>query len=177
MSIEITFFPDDDDGISPVVFLADIWCDSAIAKASIAREARTRFNSLDRAYEHGDDDVDTASLMRQWRRMWLSECEFVWSGDAAQQWLKTAFQALGEAFDTDHELRRMRDALEHLQGASFEGGRAVAVKQRDWALRELNGISIGNYYGSDRAFRDLDVARLERFLRDSVRRLRTLAGE
>lgn len=127
------------------------------------REVRKTARSLGRAYERMEDwSPDTLDLARNFREQWAEEQTLVWAAHQLERWAHRLAEERGEEPPPrDEVLADLRNALEHLDEAKFEVGRAVPGAQ-SWSLRKLPGSQLPiETYDDGLAFRLIDVSELE----------------
>ena len=102
------------------------------------REVRRKARSLGRAYERMEDySPDELDLARSFRAQWTEEQTLVWAAHQVERWARRLAEERGqEPPPRDRVLADLRNALEHLDEAEFEGHHAVP-SHRSWSLRAL----------------------------------------
>lgn len=126
------------------------------------RQVRAEARSLGRAYERMEDySPDQIELARNFRAQWAEEQALVWAAHQVERWARRLAKERGEAPPTpDPVLANVRNALEHLDDAQFEGGHAVPG-EKSRSLRALPGSRLLIETGDGLAFGLIDVSQLE----------------
>ncbi len=126
------------------------------------RQIREEARRLGRAYERMEDwSPDVLDLARSFRAQWAEEQALVWAAHQVERWARRlAEERADEPPPRDQVLADLRNALEHLDEAEFEGGYAVPG---DWSrsLRALPGSQLWIAAGDGLAFGLIDVNELE----------------
>jgi len=139
------------------------WAEAVISQVKQVRQLRLDAARRGRAYErmdgHGPDILD---LQKDARTLWAEEHKLVWAAHQAERWVRRlAIERGEEPPPRDKVLADLRNALEHLDEAEFDGHNAVPGSAKDSLARLPDGrISIATGHG--RAFGLIDVEELER---------------
>ena len=126
------------------------------------RQVRRKAHSLGRAYERmeqwGPDELD---LARSFRAQWPEDQALVWAAHQVERWARRLAKERGEdPPPRDQVLADLRNALEHLDEAEFEGDHAVPG-DRSRSLRALPSSRLLIATGEGLAFGLIDVNELE----------------
>jgi len=127
------------------------------------RQVREKGRRLGRAYERMEDwSPDELDLARSFRERWTEEQALVWAAYQVERWARRLAEERGEeALPRDQVLADLRNALEHLDEAEFEGGHALPGAGSR-SLKALPGSRLLIATGYDLAFGLIDVNELER---------------
>lgn len=126
------------------------WAEAVLRQVKRARDARTQWRTDDRNWERMEDWSPTEEdVQKSFRRMWAEEHMLVWTAYQLEQWQeRLALEQGVEPPTRDHQLRLVRNALEHLNEAAFDDFKAVvpstASPRQSRALRELGGLAISS---------------------------------
>ena len=94
------------------------------------------------------------------REQWAEEQALVWAAHQVERWAKRLAEERGEEPPPrDQVLADLRNALEHLDGAEFEG--PCCTWGRSWSLRALPGSQLPITTGDGLAFGLIDVNELK----------------
>jgi hypothetical protein len=109
-----------------------------------------------------DSSPTGLDLARISRAQWAEEQTLVWAGHQVERWARRLAEERGdEPPPRDQVLANLRNALEHLDDAEFEGGNA-APGDRSWSLKALPNSRLAIETGHHLAFGLIDVDELER---------------
>lgn len=109
-----------------------------------------------------DWSPDSLDLARNFRAQWTEEQTLVWAAHQVERWARRLAEERGEdPPPRDQVLAGLRNALEHLDEAEFEGGNAVPG-DRSRSLRALPNSRLPIETGDRLAFGLIDVNELER---------------
>jgi hypothetical protein len=139
------------------------WAEAVMRQVERVREIREKAHSMGRAYERGfgPDELDLAKCSRE---QWAEEHALVWAAHQVERWAARLAEERGEEPPPrDEVLANVRNALEHLDEAEFEGHHAVPGVSGNRSLRALPGsrLRLGTADGGP-AFGRIDVSELER---------------
>ena len=127
------------------------------------REVRKKAHSMGRAYERGfgPDELDLAKIGRA---VFAESHTLVWAAYQVERWSQRLAEGRGDDPPRrDEVLANVRNALEHLDEAEFEGGHAVPGYSGNRSLRKLPGERLALYTGHNGlAFGLIDPGELER---------------
>ena len=140
-----------------------MWAEAVMRQVDRVREARRKARSLGRAYERMEDwSPDDLDLARSFRAQWTEEQALVWAAHQVERWARRLAEERGEEPPPrDQVLADLRNALEHLDEAEFEGHHAVPG-DRSRSLRALPGSRLLIATREDGfAFGLIDVSELE----------------
>ncbi len=128
------------------------------------RQIRDKAARQGRAYERmgpelGPDELD---LARSGRQLWADEQALVWAAHQLDRWTRRLALERGEdPPPRDKVLADLRNALEHLDEADFDGGAAIPGA-RSRSLAALPGGRLALRAGAGLAFGLIEVGELER---------------
>ena len=128
------------------------------------RQMREKAARDGRVYERmgpelGPDEID---LARNARQLWADEQALVWAAHQLERWTRRlALERDQEPPPRDRVLADLRNALEHLDEADFDGGAAVPG-EGSRSLAALPGGRLSLRSGSGLAFGLIEVGELER---------------
>jgi hypothetical protein len=127
------------------------------------REVREKDRKLFRAYERMEDwSPDELDLARSSRAQWAEEHTLVWAAHQVERWAQRLAEERGDdPPPRDEVLANVRNALEHLDEAEFEGGAAVPGRIGNRSLRKLPGGRLPLSTGHDLAFGLINPSELE----------------
>ena len=109
--------------------------------------------------ELGPDELD---LARNARQQWADEQALVWAAHQLERWSRRLAMERGEdPMPRDKVLADLRNALEHLDEADFDGGAAVPG-EGSRSLAALPGARLSIRLGGRLAFGLIEVDELER---------------
>jgi hypothetical protein len=139
-----------------------MWAEAVMRQVGRVRQIRKEARSLGRAYERMEDwSPDVLDLARSFRAQWAEEQALVWAAHQVERWARRLAEERGdESPPRDQVLADLRNALEHLDEAEFEGGYAVPG-DRSRSLRVLPGSQLWIATGDGLAFGLIDVNELE----------------
>lgn len=128
------------------------------------RQTRDKADRQGRAYErmgpeHGPDELD---LARNARQQWADEHALAWAAHQLERWTRRLAMERGEdPMPRDRVLADLRNALEHLDEADFDGGAAIPG-EGSRSLASLPGRRLLMRSGGRLAFGLIEVDELER---------------
>jgi hypothetical protein len=128
------------------------------------RQMRDKAARQGRAYESigpesGPDELD---LARNARQLWADEQALVWAAHQLERWTRRlAAERDREPVPRDRVLADLRNALEHLDEAEFDGGAAIPG-EGSRSLAALPGGRLSLRAGAGMAFGLIEVGELER---------------
>lgn len=128
------------------------------------RQTRDKAHREGRAYERmgpelGPDELD---LARNDRQRWADEQALVWAAHQLERWTRRLAMERGDdPMPRDRVLADLRNALEHLDEADFDGGAAVPG-EGSRSLAALPGGRLSVSPGGRLAFGLIEVDELER---------------
>ncbi len=140
------------------------WAEAVVRQVERVRQMRVKAAREGRAYERmgpelGPDELDPA---RNFRQQWSDEQALVWAAHQLERWARRLAMERGEdPMPRDKVLADLRNALEHLDEAEFDGGAAVPGE----ASRSLAALPDGRLAirtGNRLAFGLIEVDELER---------------
>lgn len=143
------------------VFL-QVWAEAVVSQVKRLRQTRAEAAKRGRAHERmrgpGPDELD---LQQDFRTLWFEEQTLVWAAHQVERWSRRLAVERGEEpKPRDEMLANLRNALEHLDEAEFDGHDAVPESAKDSLARLPDGrIFIAT--GHQRAFGLIDVDELE----------------
>lgn len=129
------------------------------------REVRQKDRRLFRSYERMDGEYspDELDLAKSARAVWSEEHTLVWAAYQVERWTKRLAEERGDDPPPgDGVLANVRNALEHLDEAEFEGGHGVPGYSGNRSLRKLPGGRLSLSTGYNLAFGLIDPTELER---------------
>lgn len=152
------------DGVSNLVLT---WAEEVRRQIKRVHDVRQRFHEMDRANEWMEEWSPTdAELAESFRHLWAAEHTLVWSSHQLERWVTRNAKDRGEKIPASNQYLKMaRDALEHLDEATFEDGVAkpgASSGRIGRALRQLPGQQLSIILGGRKLFQLLDPAELER---------------
>jgi hypothetical protein len=122
-----------------------MWAEAVMRQVERVRKLRKEARSLGRAYERMEDwSPDSIDLARSFRARWAEEQALVWAAHQVERWAGRLAEERGqEPLPRDRVLADLRNALEHLYDAEFEGHHAVpGPGDRNWSLKALPGSQL-----------------------------------
>jgi hypothetical protein len=140
------------------------WAEAVARQVKRVRETRDNAARAGRAYERmgpelGPDELDLARYARQ---QWADEQALVWAAHQLERWTRRlALERDEEPAPRDRVLADLRNALEHLDEADFEG-RAAVPGERSRSLAALPGGRLSLLSRGGPAFGLIEVGELER---------------
>jgi hypothetical protein len=154
------------------------WAEAVLREVERVREIRKKEATDSRNYERMEDWSPTQEdLERNFRSAWAEEHTLVWAAHQLEQWSqRLARERCQEPPEGDPVLRRVRNALEHLDDAEFEGFYAVPGEilsedaskskrkskcDRNSSLRALPDSRLTIAVGGELAFGLIDAKELE----------------
>jgi hypothetical protein len=104
-----------------------MWAEAVMLQVERVRQIRRKANADGRAYERMEDwSPDALDLARTFRAQWTEEQTLVWAAHQVERWARRLAEERGEEPPPrDQVLADLRNALEHLDEAEFDGGHAV----------------------------------------------------
>jgi hypothetical protein len=158
------------------LLFARTWAERLQAQLPVVRAASQKLHRIDRQIERMEDwSPNESEYEEAFRALW-SECVLsVWIADGLHRWLTLLSKELGEEAPPEvPELRNLRNALMHLDEASFdEEGPHAGDGRGNRSLRELPGgrIFVQSWSTGSPLFTLIDVDALERMSRGLLDRL------
>ena len=140
-----------------------MWAEAVMRQVERVRQIRKKAHALGRAYERMEDwSPDELDLARSSREQWAEEQTLVWAAHQVERWARRLAEERGEdPPPRDQVLANLRNALEHLDEAEFEGSHAVP-SDRSRSLKALPGSRLLLATGNGLAFGLIDVNELDR---------------
>jgi hypothetical protein len=140
-----------------------MWAEAVMLQVERVRQIRRKADAVGRAYERMEDWSPTElDLARNFRAQWAEEQTLVWAAHQVERWARRLAEERGEEPPPrDQVLADLRNALEHLDEAEFDGGHAVPG-DRSRSLRALPNSQLAIETGHRLAFGLIDVDELER---------------
>lgn len=133
-------------------------------QVELVRQTRDKAARQGRAYERmgpelGPDELD---LARNARQQWADEQALVWAAHQLERWTRRLAMERGDdPVPRDRVLADLRNALEHLDEADFDGGAAIPG-EGSRSLAALPGGRLSVRSGGRLAFGLIEVDELER---------------
>jgi hypothetical protein len=126
------------------------------------REVSEKDRKPFRAYERMEDwSPDELDLARSSRAQWAEEHTLVWAAHQVGRWAQRLAEERGDdPPPRDEVLSNVRNALEHLDEAEFEGGAAVPGHSGNRSLGKLPGSRLPLSTGHNLAFALIDPSEL-----------------
>lgn len=152
------------------------WAEAVLREVKRVRKIRKKDARDSRNHDRMEDWSPTQEdLQRNFRSVWAEEHTLVWAAHQLEQWSQRLARERGqEPPEADPVLKQVRDALEHLDDAEFEGFYAVpgeapsenASKRKtkrdpNRSLRALPGSRLGIAVGGELAFGFINAKELE----------------
>jgi hypothetical protein len=141
-----------------------MWAEAVVRQVKRVREVRKKARSLGRSYERmdGEASADVLDLAKCSREQWTEEQALVWAAHQVERWARRLAEERGdEPPPRDQVLANLRNALEHLDEAEFEGHHAVPG-DGSRSLRQLPGSRLRIATAdAGLAFGLIDVSELE----------------
>jgi hypothetical protein len=140
------------------------WAEAVARQVKHVRQMRDKAARQGRAYEAmgpelGPDELD---LARNARQLWADEQALVWAAHQLERWTRRlALERDEEPRPRDKVLADLRNALEHLDEADFDGGAAIPG-EGSRSLAALPGGRLSLRSGGGLAFGLIEVGDLER---------------
>jgi hypothetical protein len=140
-----------------------MWAEAVMLQVERVRQIRRKADADGRAYERMEDWSPTQlDLARNFRAQWAEEQTLVWAAHQVERWAwRLAEERSEDPPPRDQVLADLRNALEHLDEAEFDGGHAVPG-DRSRSLRALPNSRLAIETGHRLAFGLIDVDELER---------------
>jgi hypothetical protein len=140
-----------------------MWPEAVMLQVERVRQIRRKAGADGRAYERMEDWSPTElDLARNSRAQWAEEQTLVWAAHQVERWAQRLAEERGEEPPPrDQVLGDLRNALEHLDEADFDGGHAVPG-DKSRSLRALPNSRLAIKTGHRLAFGLIDVDELER---------------
>jgi hypothetical protein len=106
-----------------------MWAEAVVLQDEHVRRIRRKADADGRAYERMEDWSPTElDLARNVRSQWAEEHTLVWAAHQVERWARRLAKERGEEPPPrDQVLADLRNALEHLDEAQYNGGHAVPV--------------------------------------------------
>lgn len=147
-------------------FFVHMWADAVVRQVERVRAARRKSARDSRNYERNEDWSPTeADLGRDFRAQWAEEHTLVWQAHQLEKWKARLAHERGEPVPPkDEVLSDLRNALEHLDEAQFQGDHALpgtGSSRRNRSLRRLQDGRIEIVLGGDLSFRLINPEELE----------------
>ncbi|MFJ6781193.1 hypothetical protein [Streptomyces yangpuensis] len=145
--------------------MVQVWAEAVIRQAERAQAIRKKAAIDDRNYERNEDwSPDEHQLDTNYRLHWAEEHMLVWSAYQLEQWRGRLAKERGEvAAPENQDLKLVRDALEHLSEAHFEGFAAMSPAEKGFqgrALRQFPNKMLTMALGGRTLFELLDPYRV-----------------
>lgn len=140
-----------------------MWAEAVMRQVERVREIRKKASADGRAFERMEDwSPNEVDLAKNFRAQWAEEHALVWAAHQVERWARRLAEERGqEPPPRDHVLADLRNALEHLDEAEFEGHDAVPG-DGSRSLRALPNSRLAISTGHRLAFGLIDVEELER---------------
>lgn len=140
-----------------------MWAEAVLLQVERVRQVRSKAEADGRAYDRLEDWSPTElDLMQNFRSQWAEEHTLVWAAHQVERWAARLAKERGQdPPPRDPVLADLRNALEHLDEAKFENGRAVPADKKSWSLKALPGSQLALETGHRLAFSLIDVGELE----------------
>lgn len=154
-----------DDQEETCQYFVQIWAEAVMRQVERVREARDKDRRLFRSYDRMDGiySPDELDLAKSARAVWSEEHTLVWAAHQVERWTQRLAAERGEdSPPRDEVLANVRNALEHLDEAEFEGSHAVPGDSGNRSLRKLPDGRLSLSTGRNLAFGLIDPAELER---------------
>ena|SRR5690242_707989 len=155
-----------------------MWAEAVARQVEQVCEVRRKVAADGRAYERNEDYSPTnEDIVHNFRTEWAEEHTLIWAAYQLERWAqRLARERQEQPPPSDPVLAPLRNALEHLDDAEFEGGEAVpGPGDKNWSLRKLPDSRLLIATGQNRAFGLIDVDELEEralaVVRDAEERL------
>jgi hypothetical protein len=151
-------------------YFVQLWAEAVIRQVRRVREIRAKFNQQFRAIERMDDGPDVLDLQETSRGVWAEQHALVWAAHQVERWARRlALERGDDPPPRDQVLADVRNALEHLDEAWFEGNHAIPG-ERSRSLEALPDSRLEVITsGGGLAFGLIDVEDLERCALSIVR--------
>ncbi|GAA1378431.1 hypothetical protein [Catellatospora chokoriensis] len=162
--------PDDEStGAEHALFFSQIWAEAVLRHAARSNQIGRDHHERLRAEDHDLSWTDP-ELPRVFRDWWAEQHELVWASYQLERWQARLATERGEAsIEQDDQLKLLRNALEHLDEARFEGSAAYPAKPSD-SLAKLPTGSLHVALGGGTAF-TIDIERLVDRARSALTRI------
>jgi hypothetical protein len=140
------------------------WAEAVVRQVKHVRQTREKAARQGRAFERmgpelGPDELD---LARNARQQWADEQALVWAAHQLERWTRRLAMERGDdPVPRDRVLADLRNALEHLDEADFDGGAAIPG-EGSRSLAALPGGRLSIRSGDRLAFGLIEVDELER---------------
>jgi hypothetical protein len=158
-----------------MLFFIQTWAEEIRDQAPTARAARARHHQLMDQAERGEDwSPDDDVIADQFRKVWAAEATLIWMAAQLDRWLDRYARETGQdAGSHSSALRTLRNALEHLDGAAFDGGHAIAGRGA-WSIHDLPDGRL--FIGSTTAEAAFGIASIDEIERAAVEVLEQFDG-
>jgi hypothetical protein len=158
------------------LLFARTWAERLQAQLPVVRAASAKLHRINRQIERMEDWSPSESDYEEAFRALWAECVLtVWIADGLHRWLTLLSKELGEESPPEiPELRNLRNALIHLDEASFDrNGPHAGDGRGNRSLRELPGerIFVQSWSPGSPLFELIDVEALERMSSGLLNRL------
>ncbi|WP_155246759.1 hypothetical protein [Salinispora arenicola] len=151
------------------MFFSQIWAEAVLRHAARSDQIGSDRHKRLRAEDHDLSWTDP-ELPRVFRDWWAEQHELVWASYQLERWQSRLATERGEAPIEQHaQLKLLRNALEHLDEARFEGIAAYPTKPSD-SLAKLPTGSLHVALGGGTAF-IIDIASLVDRARSALTRM------
>ncbi|MEW1706976.1 hypothetical protein AB0230_07015 [Microbacterium sp. NPDC089190] len=127
----------DADGDDVPLMLARSWADSTFEMLELSRKRRRDYRWVSRSYDRMDGDaVDLARLQRAIREVWSTDCLLIISAANLEAWTRKLYRARRRREPKPLEnLKRLRNAIEHLDEADIDEETWIATARNPRALK------------------------------------------
>jgi hypothetical protein len=149
-----------------------MWAEAVVRQVKRVQEARKKSDRDCWAFEKMEDwSPTTIELAENFRALWAEEHTLVWAAYQLERWVQRLAEERGEEPpERDPVLADVRNALEHLDEAEFEGDNAIPG-EGSRSLRRLPDSRLAIQTGGRLAFGLIDVQELERRALGIVRKI------
>lgn len=141
-----------------------MWAEEVTRQVSRVRRTREKADFDWRAAERMEDwSPSELDIAQNFRTQWAEEHTLVWAAHQLERWVCRLAEERGEEIPPrDQALANVRNALEHLDEAEFEGD-DVVPGERSRSLRALpkSRLPLQTGFGNGLAFGLIDVKELE----------------
>jgi transcriptional regulator with PAS, ATPase and Fis domain len=122
-----------------VLLFARTWSEKLQTQLKIARSASSKYHEMVRAESHNSESfLREENNSTAFREMWAEKIILVWMAHQLEEWLMKLAQEIGEEPPKRIEnLKTLRNSLEHLNEASFDGLYAIDKDGKNKSLKKL----------------------------------------
>jgi hypothetical protein len=127
------------------LMLARGWAEASTRLLGESAELRRTYRALSRAYDRMDGDgISEVDLIAKIREIWITESMLVHAASNLEVWIAKLYRVRRRRVPRPiRHLKQLRNALEHLEEASFDDESGVATARTQQATRSGIGALPG----------------------------------